>query len=89
MSLFNNDIGILVAPPAAASNKVKVSNTLIATSTTAGIRLTGPLAGGYISNVVVVGAAKALDIQGGAIMSSYGNNVLDGPTDAPTPTPLQ
>ena len=35
VSIFNTDIGISVAPSGAASNKVKISNTLVATSTTA------------------------------------------------------
>jgi hypothetical protein len=90
VTMFNTDVGILVAPPTAATNKVKVSNTEIATSTTAGIRLVGTAASGYISNVVIVGTAKALDVTGGAVLNSYGNNVLDGTTtDTPTPTPLR
>ena len=90
VTTFNTDVGINVAPTTAATNKVKVSNSTIATSTTAGIRLIGTAASGYISNVVIVGTAKALDLQSGSVMNSYKNNVLDGTTtDAPTPVNLQ
>ena len=90
VKIFNADTGIIAAPTGAATNRVKVSDTTIATSGTAGISLVGTTASGYISNVVIVGTAKALDLQGGSVMNSYKNNVLDATTtDAPTPAVLQ
>lgn len=89
-TIFNNDVGIKVSPAATASNSIKVSNTALIVSTTAGISLVGPLAKGYISNVVITGTPKALDLQTGAVLNSYRNNVLDAAsTDAPTPASLQ
>lgn len=89
-TLYGNAIGILVSPASTFSNSVKVSNSTIAVSSTSGISLVGSAAKGYISSTVITGTPKALDLQSGAVMSSYGNNVLDATaTDAPTPTPLQ
>jgi len=72
-------------------NSVKIVDTTINASGTAGIQLNGALATGFMSGVTVSGAPKALDLTGGAVMNSYGNNVLDGAaaSSAPTPTPLQ
>lgn len=90
VTFTSNAIGIAVTPAAGFTNSVKVSNSLIAVSSTAGIQLNGTLSNGYISGVVILGTPKSLDLTGGAVMNSYGNNVLNGSaTDAPTPTPLQ
>lgn len=89
-TIYNSAIGIAVSPAAGFTNSVKVSNSTIAVSTTAGIQLIGALSNGYVSNNVILGTPKSLDIQSGASMTSYGNNLLNGTaTDAPTPTPLQ
>ncbi|THD37496.1 MAG: hypothetical protein E7773_03555 [Sphingomonas sp.] len=89
-TLYANAIGIQVSPASTFSNSVKVSNSTIAVSSTSGISLVGSAAKGYIENTVITGTPKALDLQSGAVMNSYGNNVLDATaTDAPTPTPLQ
>lgn len=89
-TLTNNGTGIGVSPAAAASNSIKISNTTIPVSTTAAISLVGPLAKGYIANTVITGTPKALDLQSGAVLNSYGNNVLDAvATDTPTPASLQ
>ncbi|MBW8841331.1 MAG: hypothetical protein JF608_05880 [Sphingomonadales bacterium] len=90
INIFNAAIGISVTPSSTFSNSAKISNSVIATSSTAGIQLTGALASGYIYGVVIVGTPKSLALTGGAVMSSYGNNLLGGAaTDAPTPTPQQ
>lgn len=89
-TVMNNGTGISVSPAATATNSIKISNTAFPVSTTAAISLVGSLAKGYISNTVITGTPKALDLQSGAILNSYGNNVLDGTTtDAPTQVPLQ
>jgi hypothetical protein len=89
-TIMNNGTGISVTPASTATNSIKVSNTVLPVSTIAAISLIGPLAKGYIANTIITGTPKALDLQTGAVLNSYGNNVLDsGSTDAPTPSPLQ
>jgi hypothetical protein len=88
-AIFGNTNGVLVAPPGAPTNSVKISDTELVTNSATGISLVGAGASGYISEVVIVGTAKSIDLQGGATLNSYGNNVLNGTTtDAPTLTPL-
>jgi hypothetical protein len=90
IDVFNTATGISVVPASTFTNSVKISNSVIATSSTAGIQLTGALASGYIYGVIIVGTPKSLGLTGGAVMNSYGNNLLNGSaTDAPTPTPQQ
>jgi hypothetical protein len=87
--IFGNTNGVLVAPPGAPTNSVKISTTKFDTNSANGISLVGAGASGYLSDSVIVGSAKSIDLQSGATLNSYGNNVLNGTTtDAPTLVPL-
>jgi hypothetical protein len=81
-SLFNNDIGVLVNS-VGGNGSVRVFDSLIAVSSTVGIRVTGAGNRAEISNNQIVRTPSSLEILSGATINSCGDNVLSG-GQAPT-----
>jgi parallel beta-helix repeat protein len=84
-TLFNNTIGIVVSS-SSGTGAARVFNSTIAGSAVAGIRVTGAGNKAEISGNQIIRTPKSLDILSGAIVNSYGDNVLTA-GDAPTIVP--
>jgi hypothetical protein len=85
-TIFNNLIGIRVQSVGVIGS-ARVYDSLITGNSAAGISVTGALNKAEISGNQIVRTTKALDITGGAVISSYGDNVLSTGGDAPTIIP--
>jgi hypothetical protein len=83
--IFNNNIGILVNS-AGGNGAARVFDSQIVANAVAGISVTGAGNRAEISNNVIIRTPKALDIQSGATVTSYGGNVVSAGGDAPTAT---
>jgi hypothetical protein len=75
--------GLLVQGAAGATNNAIVDRTLLDSDGTS-VKIAGP-GTVFVSESLLEGAAAALDVSGGGIVTSYGNNVIRG-AGAPTTT---
>jgi hypothetical protein len=85
-TIVNSVYGVLV-DGTAGLNHVKILDSKLLSNTTAGVRVVGAGNDALLSNVRIIGSAKALDLVSGGTAKSYGDNVLtsgDRPTTLPT-----
>ncbi len=86
-SIVNSEVGVLVQGNSVQST-IRVFDSLIAGSTVAGVRASGPLARAEVSGSQILRTPMSLDQENGGTIYSYGNNVLSPGFDLPTPATL-
>jgi len=78
----NNGNGILVKTPVnTGTARVMINNSSVSLNTGTGIALNGAGAVTRVSNTGITGNATGVSAGNGAVLSSYGNNQLDGNTN--------
>jgi hypothetical protein len=86
-ALVENDNGIVIQS-APGMGHVKITNSQLTSNSIDGIKVTGAGNDVLLSNVQIIGSAKALDfLAGGGSAKSYGNNLVTN-GDAPVKMPL-
>jgi len=81
-ALINNGLGVVVQS-ASAPSAARIFNSMIVSSNTAGVRVSGANNKAEISNNEIIRSPKGLEILNGGIINSYGDNKLTT-GDAPT-----
>ncbi len=82
VTLFNNAGGVRVGTTGGVGRLKMLGATLMA-NTSFGVRVIGSGNNATVYASQIVGSAKALDLQNGGLVTSYGNNVING-GDAPS-----
>ena len=86
VTLFNNTMGVLVSNGTGGAGHLKLYRSLLLTNPAAGVRVAGSGNDALLVGTIILGSTKALDIGSGAVIKSYGDNVLTS-GDAPTLVP--
>lgn len=84
--MINCQTGVGVLNTNGTAN-AKIYNSMIHVTAIAGITVTGVGNNAIISNNEILATPKGLNILAGGVVNSYGNNFIDGTTDAPVIIP--
>jgi len=79
-----NGIGVNVQGASGANNAAILERTIVETNSTSALKIVGP-ATAILNNSTLSGSVTAIDATGGAVVTSYGNNVIRG-SGLPTQT---
>jgi len=75
VNVYNNTIGISVGGTPGTGH-LKLFNSMLLGNQLVGLRVIGAGNDAMVSNTQILGSAKAIDLQSGGTVRSYGNNVI-------------